>query len=51
MANGISQTATIDLVTDDASHSDTGGPANHRTIDRVTQILEEVVYHPGIGFA
>ncbi len=38
-------------MTDDASHSDTGGPANHRTIDRVTQILEEVVYHPGIGFA
>lgn len=23
----------------------------HRTIDRVTQILEEVVYHPGMGFA
>ena len=23
----------------------------HRTVDRVTQILEEVVYHPGIGFA
>ena len=27
------------------------GPQNHRTVDRVTQILEEVVYHPGIGFA
>ena len=38
-------------MTDDASPSDTGGPANHRTIDRVTQILEEVVYYPGIGFA
>src|SRR4051794_39741830 len=38
-------------VTDDASQSDPGGPKNHRTIDRVTQILEEVVYHPGIGFA
>lgn len=24
---------------------------NHRTIDRVTQILEEVVYHPGMTFA
>jgi DNA-binding IclR family transcriptional regulator len=27
------------------------GPKHHRTIDRVTQIVEEVVYHPGIGFA
>lgn len=26
-------------------------PQNHRTIDRVTQILEEVVYHPGMTFA
>ncbi len=26
-------------------------PQNHRTIDRVTQILEEVVYHPGLTFA
>lgn len=26
-------------------------PQNHRTIDRITQILEQVVYHPGIGFA
>jgi DNA-binding IclR family transcriptional regulator len=51
MANGRSQTAIMALVTDEASHSDTGGPASHRTIDRVTQILEEVVYHPGIGFA
>ena len=51
MANSRSQTGIIALVTDDASHSDTGGPASHRTIDRVTQILEEVVYHPGIGFA
>jgi len=39
------------VVTDDATESDRGGPKNHRTIDRVTQILEEVVYHPGIGFA
>jgi DNA-binding IclR family transcriptional regulator len=37
-------------VTDDAAQ-DPAGPKNHRTIDRVTQILEEVVYHPGIGFA
>ena len=26
-------------------------PQNHRTVDRVTQILEEVVYHPGMSFA
>lgn len=28
-----------------------GEPQNHRTVDRVTQILEEVVYHPGMTFA
>ncbi|MDO6414064.1 helix-turn-helix domain-containing protein [Sphingomonas sp. BIUV-7] len=26
-------------------------PQNHRTVDRVTQIVEEVVYHPGMMFA
>lgn len=26
-------------------------PKPHRTIDRVTQLLEEVVYHPGITFS
>lgn len=26
-------------------------PQNHRTVDRVTQILEEVVYKPGLTFA
>lgn len=26
-------------------------PQNHRTVDRVTQILEEVVYRPGMTFA
>ncbi len=26
-------------------------PQTHRTVDRVTQILEEVVYHPGLTFA
>ena len=31
--------------------SDDSGPKNHRTVDRVTQILEEVVYRPGITFA
>jgi Transcriptional regulator len=38
-------------VTDDLTQSDPDGPKTHRTIDRVTRILEEVVYHPGIGFA
>ena len=28
-----------------------GVPQNHRTIDRVTRILEEVVYQPGMTFA
>jgi DNA-binding IclR family transcriptional regulator len=27
------------------------GPQNHRTVDRVTHILEAVTYHPGITFA
>jgi len=27
-----------------------GDPANHRTVDRVTQIVEEVVYNPGMTF-
>jgi DNA-binding IclR family transcriptional regulator len=27
------------------------GPQNHRTVDRVTRILEEVTYRPGITFA
>jgi DNA-binding IclR family transcriptional regulator len=27
------------------------GPQNHRTVDRVTRILEEVVYSPGMTFA
>ena len=32
---------------------DTAGPGlqNHRTVDRATQILEEVVYNPGMTFA
>ncbi|WP_435225754.1 IclR family transcriptional regulator [Streptomyces sp. Tue6028] len=38
-------------MTDTSSASDDSGPKNHRTVDRVTQILEEVVYNPGIGFA
>jgi DNA-binding IclR family transcriptional regulator len=35
----------------DASEDADDGPKSHRTIDRVTQILEEVVHHPGISFA
>ncbi len=31
--------------------ADAEAAKGHRTIDRVTQILEEVVYHPGMGFA
>jgi DNA-binding IclR family transcriptional regulator len=26
-------------------------PQNHRTVDRVTRILEQVVYNPGMTFA
>ncbi|MFE5708197.1 helix-turn-helix domain-containing protein, partial [Rhodococcus koreensis] len=38
-------------VTDSPAKTSDRGPQNHRTIDRVTQILEEVVYHPGLTFA
>ena len=33
-----------------ASPDAPSGPQNHRTVDRVTQILEEVTYRPGITF-
>jgi DNA-binding IclR family transcriptional regulator len=36
---------------DDAPGRPTREPQYHRTVDRVTQILEEVVYHPGMTFA
>jgi len=39
------------LVSDDEAGSGDRGPQTHRTIDRVTRILEEVVYNPGLGFA
>ena len=26
-------------------------PSSHRTIDRATQIVEQVAYHPGMSFA
>ena len=42
-------------MTDDADvvalQPEPGGPKNHRTVDRVTRILEEVVYNPGLTFA
>ena len=38
-------------MTDGPPPSDVDAAKTHRTIDRVTQILEEVVYRPGIGFA
>lgn len=49
--NSWSRSTTLGRVTDTSTASDDQGPKNHRTVDRVTQILEEVVYHPGIGFA
>jgi DNA-binding IclR family transcriptional regulator len=39
------------VVTDLPSEAPDRGPQNHRTIDRVTRILEEVVYKPGMTFA
>ncbi|OZD13105.1 IclR family transcriptional regulator [Rhodococcus sp. 06-156-3C] len=38
-------------VTEDSSERIDREPQNHRTIDRVTRILEEVVYNPGMTFA
>jgi DNA-binding IclR family transcriptional regulator len=37
-------------MTETSSPTEDSGPKAHRTVDRVTQILEEVVYQPGIGF-
>lgn len=37
----------MDDVTEDVGRE----PQHHRTVDRVTKILEEVVYHPGLTFA
>ncbi|MBB2946309.1 DNA-binding IclR family transcriptional regulator [Actinoplanes lutulentus] len=34
-----------------SEQADAEAAKSHRTIDRVTQILEEVVYKPGMGFA
>jgi DNA-binding IclR family transcriptional regulator len=38
-------------VNDESPAADAAPLGHHRTIDRVTRILEEVVYHPGITFA
>lgn len=50
MRNRAWTSVTLLAVTDAPDDTDPG-PKNHRTIDRVTQILEEVTYHPGINFA
>jgi DNA-binding IclR family transcriptional regulator len=39
---------SVDVADPEPTASD---PKGHRTVDRVTQILEEVVYQPGISFA
>ena len=44
----VRQTAPED---DDQQARPAREPQNHRTVDRVTQILEEVVYNPGMTFA
>jgi len=41
----------MSLVERTSSEAVERAPQNHRTIDRVTQILEEVVYNPGMTFA
>ncbi len=51
MAESMSEIGYRGLMTDASPVADESGPKGHRTVDRVTQILEEVVYHPGIGFA
>lgn len=38
-------------VTETESDGPDRGPQTHRTVDRVTQIVEEVTYRPGITFA
>jgi DNA-binding IclR family transcriptional regulator len=44
--------AALALATeDDDSERANREPQNHRTVDRVTQLLEEVVYKPGMTFA
>jgi DNA-binding IclR family transcriptional regulator len=41
----------IASVSDDDTSPPDPAPQTHRTIDRVTKILEEVVYNPGMSFA
>jgi len=48
--HGASDAATV-VADDDEQHGRAREPQMHRTVDRVTQILEEVVYHPGMTFA
>ena len=51
MSAGVDGVTDLAVELDDTGPRDGSGPKTHRTVDRVTQILEEVVYHPGIGFA
>jgi DNA-binding IclR family transcriptional regulator len=46
-----SSTATALLDDEEQAGRASREPQMHRTVDRVTQILEEVVYHPGMTFA
>ncbi|SFS16812.1 transcriptional regulator, IclR family [Microbacterium sp. cf046] len=41
----------MSTVSEEQTVEEERGPQTHRTIDRVTRILEEVVYNPGLGFA
>lgn len=44
--------ASDDVDADNTAAGDTQRqPQRHRTVDRVTEILEQVVYHPGMTFA
>jgi DNA-binding IclR family transcriptional regulator len=40
----------VSIIADTNEPSSARAPQNHRTIDRVTRILEEVVYQPGMTF-
>ena len=49
----VAKTSSTATTLDDEEQSGRASrePQMHRTVDRVTQILEEVVYHPGMTFA
>ncbi len=41
----------VEQIKDRSAEQSKADPQTHRTVDRVTQIIEEVVYHPGMTFA